>query len=266
MVVLRDSNCHPLWVRTQLALLLMLTGLLCLPVSSAAQKLQSQELQTQPPPPPPASKPEKTPPGSAVIVYQNGELTIEAHNSTLGDILRAVCKQTGAIIDVPAGANERVVGQLGPGRPRDVVASLLNGSRFNYVMLGSAIDADALAQAILYPKPAGSSTDKGPPHGPTQTELQLATITRQTSLQPPAGTPAQETADDTRGDEERAQDHNDSGRAAAGYQASEGQTDNSQSDKTPQQKLQDLYAARYQMMQRQQQQLLQGQQPEEAAH
>ena len=75
------------------------------------------------------------------VTYENGLLSITAQNATLGDILREVRKLTGATIDVPpAGANERVVVQLGPGAPRDVLATLLNGTSFNYVMLGSASD------------------------------------------------------------------------------------------------------------------------------
>src|ERR1022692_387674 len=48
------------------------------------------------------------------VSYQNAQLTIVAPNSTLGDILRAVRKQTGAEIEIPA-APERVVTHLGPG-------------------------------------------------------------------------------------------------------------------------------------------------------
>jgi len=72
-----------------------------------------------------------------------------ASNSTLGDILRAVRKETGASVDVPGNATERVVGQFGPGPARDVLASLLNGSHFNYMLLGSAENPAALDRVIL---------------------------------------------------------------------------------------------------------------------
>src|ERR1700746_671938 len=62
------------------------------------------------------------------VSYQNSQLTINAPNSTLGDILRAVRKQTGAEIEIPS-ASERVVTHLGPGPAREVMAELLNGSR-----------------------------------------------------------------------------------------------------------------------------------------
>jgi len=85
------------------------------------------------------------------VTYQNNQLTIVAPNSTLGDILRAVRKQTGADIDVPQ-APERVVTHLGPGPARDVIAELLNGSRFNYVLLSSAGNDSVLTRVVLVAK------------------------------------------------------------------------------------------------------------------
>jgi hypothetical protein len=89
------------------------------------------------------------------VSYQNGMLTIVAQNSSLGDILREVHKSTGAAIDVPPNATERVVARIGPGPARDVLASLLNGSTFNYVMLGSAADPTSVASVMLTTKAAG---------------------------------------------------------------------------------------------------------------
>jgi hypothetical protein len=91
------------------------------------------------------------------VAFEGGLLTIVAHNSTLGDILRDVQKLTGASIDVPQKATERVVTRLGPGAPRDVLASLLNGTSFNYVMVGAVSDPSAVTSVVLSPKP------KGPP-------------------------------------------------------------------------------------------------------
>ncbi len=90
----------------------------------------------------------------AKVSYQGGLLTISAQNSTLGEILRDVRKLTGASIEIPPGTNERVVTDLGPGAPRDVLAVLLNGSSFNYVMLGSNSDPTAVSSVILMAKPS----------------------------------------------------------------------------------------------------------------
>jgi len=105
----------------------------------------------QPPPPPPPTL-EQMPAAAPQVFFRNGQLTIVARNSTLGDILRAVHTQTGASVDVPSNATERVVSNLGPGPARDVLASLLNGSHFNYVMLGSPNDPRMVQRIILTSK------------------------------------------------------------------------------------------------------------------
>jgi hypothetical protein len=94
----------------------------------------------------------------ATVSYEGGLLTISAQNSTLGEILRDVRKLTGASIDIPPGATERVVTHLGPGAPRDVLAVLLNGSAFNYVMLGSNSDPTAVSSIVLLPKGTSGET------------------------------------------------------------------------------------------------------------
>ena len=108
---------------------------------------------------------DQIPPTPAKVSFQGGLLTISAQNSTLGEILREVRKLTGASIEIPKGpgANERVVTHLGPGAPRDILAGLLNGSSFNYVMLGSSSDPTAVSSVMLMAKP------KPPSSGETQT-------------------------------------------------------------------------------------------------
>lgn len=98
---------------------------------------------------------DQLPPAPAKVSYEGGLLSISAQNSTLWDILRDVRRLTGAAIDIPAGPgmNERVIAHLGPGAPRDVLAGLLNGTSFNYVMLGSNSDSTAVTSLVLTPKP-----------------------------------------------------------------------------------------------------------------
>ncbi len=125
---------------------------------------------------PPAAplRPEQMPATPPQVSFHGGLLTITAQNSTLGDILRAVRNQTGAAVEVPANATERVAGNFGPGPARDVLSSLLNGSHFNYVLLGSATNPDALERVILTVKsntndPAtaeGTATPPAPANNP----------------------------------------------------------------------------------------------------
>ena len=115
-----------------------------------------------PPAPAPPPTPEQMPALPPQVHYSQGQLTIVAENSTLADILRAVRAQTGAAVEVPPNATERVVTHLGPGPARDVLAALLNGSHFNYVMLGSAAHPDSVDRLILTSK-AGGVPEPPPP-------------------------------------------------------------------------------------------------------
>ncbi len=111
----------------------------------------------QTPPPPPTL--EQQSPTAPQVNYRNGLLTINAPNSTLSSILRAVQNQTGATMDVPPGAgSDRVAMQLGPGQPRDVLNTLLNGSKFDYMILGVAGQPGAVQKVILTPKLGGGAT------------------------------------------------------------------------------------------------------------
>jgi len=106
---------------------------------------------------------EQVPVVPPVVTYAGGQLTIVAHNSTLADVLRAVRKQTGADIDFPPSATDRVVTDLGPGPARDVLAALLNGSHFDYVMLGSPADPTHVDRLVLTARSSPETTASAAP-------------------------------------------------------------------------------------------------------
>ena len=136
------------------------------PTSTPTPQHKPHKTKTQPPKPlvlpPLQSGPlsqvpmDQIPATPAKVSYEGGLLAISAHNSTLSEILRDVRKLTGASIEIPQGASERVVADLGPGAPRDVLALLLNGTSFNYVMLGSNSDPKAVSSVILMLKPSAA--------------------------------------------------------------------------------------------------------------
>ena len=98
-----------------------------------------------------------------VVTYRDGQLTIDAENSTLAAVLELVAEKTGAVIEVPPGSGlERIIEHTGPGRAEDVLASLLNGSPFDFVIVGSP----------------------QPPHVPMQVLLSLHTADTPASLPP----------------------------------------------------------------------------------
>ncbi|MFZ0293798.1 MAG: hypothetical protein WAL52_09360 [Candidatus Sulfotelmatobacter sp.] len=145
---------------------------LCLPVAGGADTQTTpaphrahSKKKTAPPPlpsgtqgPVPQVPLDAIPAVAPEVSYENGLLTINAPNSTLGDILRSVRKHTSADIEIPATANERVVTRLGPAPAREVMAELLNGSRFNYILLGSPADANALVRVVLVAKTPDTPT------------------------------------------------------------------------------------------------------------
>src|SRR5271165_3838799 len=112
------------------------------------------------------------------VSYQNGQLTVIEPNSTLGDILRAVRKQTGAEIEVP-DAKERVVTHLGPAPAAEVMAELLNGSRFNYILLGSPDDGRVLTRVVLVAKSGPESAGPSSPMAGQQQSMMTQPLDQQ---------------------------------------------------------------------------------------
>jgi hypothetical protein len=94
-------------------------------------------------PPPPAKPPLE-------VLFQGGLLSISSNQASLSEILLAVHQRTGAEIAIPAGAEqEKVVADFGPAPAPEVLAHLLNGSQFNYLILSSSTDPGILDRVIL---------------------------------------------------------------------------------------------------------------------
>src|SRR6266849_614624 len=86
-----------------------------------------------PPPPKPA----------VTVTFTNGMLRIRADKATLAQVLFEVQRQTQAEIAIPAGAEqEEMAADLGPAPARDVLASLLNGSSYNFIFVGDELSLE----------------------------------------------------------------------------------------------------------------------------
>lgn len=90
------------------------------------------------------------------VTYGKGRLAVLAHNSTLRATLEEIGRQTGVDIDIPSEAEERVAMDLS-GPPRDVLASLLDGSKFGYVILGFAQDPAGIQKIVLTNRELGAA-------------------------------------------------------------------------------------------------------------
>jgi len=217
--------------------------------ASVLATTQPKKKKQVPPPPPLPSGPtgQKLPqvpldaikPVAPQVSFQAGQLTIVAANSTLGDILRAVRKQTGAEIEIPE-AQDRVVTHLGPGPARDVVAELLNGSRFNYVLVGSPADAAVLTKVVLVAKSGPDNPGIAPVPGQPQAPA-IAQVGH--NMAPPPQADAQEANDAE--DENANPDENAEAQPAVEDQPVPDQG----TPKTPQQMLQEMQQRQLQMQQ-----------------
>jgi hypothetical protein len=128
----------------------------------------------------PASR--KSAAGAPKITYTGGQLKIEALNSTMAEVLAKVSSLTGVKIEVPEGAStERMpIVELGPGPAREVLASLLSDSDFDYLLLASDADSDKLESVVLMPR-----GKRGTPAGPGRSPFsQVARTTLPPSPKP----------------------------------------------------------------------------------
>jgi len=176
---------------------------------------------------------------SSRVVFRDGLLTVHAHNANLAEVLNAIQRKTGASFEFPSSAaQEPVAVDLGPASPHDVLASLLNGSRFDYIVLGRPDDPNDIATVMLQEK----SGANGVPNSATEPQVAGNSAGNQ---QPPAE--VQENADDV-----PTEIPDDTQQAPEPSAAPE-----QQQPKTPEQMLEELKR----MQQQQQIQQQQGQQP-----
>jgi len=156
---------------------------------------------------------EKAIAGSPKISYVGGQLKIDALGCTLAEVLTKVAALTGVTIDLPPGANtERMpIVDLGPGPAREVVASLLSDSSFDYVIQASETDPEKLKNVLVMARekkgsgpimaearparnaygrvvPAAKTEEPPPPENPVEAKPEVTATAEAT---PPPETPAQ---------------------------------------------------------------------------
>jgi AMIN domain len=137
----------------------------------------------------PVSVPAQTP---LQVSYRDGLLGIHSNKATLSEVLYAIQQRTGADISIPAGAEqEKVIAEISPAPAAEALARLLNGSRFNFLILNSATDPRQLDRVILSTRTVGEYV---PP--PPQAQDQDTTLDEQSvpAPNPPDQAPNPENA------------------------------------------------------------------------
>jgi hypothetical protein len=127
------------------------------------------------------------------VSYRDGLLGIHASKVTLSEVLYAIQQRTGADISIPAGAEqEKVVAEIEPAPAAEAIARLLNGSRFNFLILNSATDPRQLDRVILSTRNVSVGGFTPPP--PPQAQEDDATPDDQPPLPPVAPNPPNQEA------------------------------------------------------------------------
>lgn len=197
----------------------------------------SQKSQMAPPPPPPPSS--ATPaassaaPASALdqpaqpakVELTSGKLTIQADNSSLTAILNQLSTSAGMTID-GLNKDERIFGTYGPGDPREILSTLLEGSGYNVMMLGRTNSGtpSQLTLSLRQSSPAGAEAQRNQQRPPEEEDEEPAPTQYEDAAPPNSQQPAPGTQANPQGN----------------------------GVKTPQQMLQELQTIRQQQQQQQQ--------------
>ena len=123
------------------------------PANAPASAPNAPVIAAQPPAPPRDSLLQH-PAKPAQVAVLPGSLSINADNSSLSDILEQISRSTGMKVEGLA-KDDRIFGTYGPGDPREVLLSLLQGSGYNVLMVGD--NKGAPRQLSLSQRVAGSA-------------------------------------------------------------------------------------------------------------
>jgi hypothetical protein len=112
-------------------------------------------------------------PTAPMVSYSDGELTVNAQNARLRDVIEAIRVRTGISVEFPSESmNDRVFDQVGPAPLRDALTSLLYGSGYNYVIQTSSQDPQTVTKLVLSSQPHVAAS--APPRQAPQPLLEQA--------------------------------------------------------------------------------------------
>ncbi len=107
------------------------------------------------------------PAGPAQVTLRGGSLSVDAHNSSLSEVLKNLEASSGMTVD-GFGKDSRIFGIYGPGSPRDVLSELLDGAGYNFLMVGST--SDGTPREIVLTVRSNAPVSAASPGGSSQQE------------------------------------------------------------------------------------------------
>jgi hypothetical protein len=99
-----------------------------------------------------------------VVTYRDGLLTVQALNSNLGSVVKAIRSKTGIEFEGAENISEPVAISLGPAPAGDVLAAIFSGSKYDFVALGRP-DSPSIVQRVIL-------TVKNKPGAPAEAQAQ----------------------------------------------------------------------------------------------
>lgn len=117
----------------------------------------------------------------AQVTYTSGLLTVSAANSSLNQILREIARATGMKI-TGSVRDDRVFGTYGPAAPSEILATLLDGTESNMLLVQKVESSSS--ELILTPR-----TGRASPPDPNAAARQEAEIADQPEPPPPPPQP-----------------------------------------------------------------------------
>jgi hypothetical protein len=111
--------------------------------------------------PPPPVPPAQQPANPATVDFNNGHLTVRAQNSSLVSILDQIQHRTGLAIE-GLNQDQRIYGQYGPGSIATTLTALLDGSGYDFVIVGGSGGHAAARLILSTPVSAGAATTTAP--------------------------------------------------------------------------------------------------------
>jgi hypothetical protein len=97
-------------------------------------------------------------PPAPIAQLKNGELFIQANGQDLASVIDAIRSATGISVEMPAESQpEPVFLSMGPASTKDALIALIEGSKYNYIIVGSEKDPQLVKRLILSERTSSGS-------------------------------------------------------------------------------------------------------------